>query len=207
MGWVAPVAMGVGSLLGGLLSGKGKQKQTQQGSMNQTSTPTFDPAFSPMKNLLLRNITGRLGQRSSLGAGFANNRIATTNSVFDTLRQGQQNRLSAAGLSGSPVDMAGANALDISRGGAISQGLNEIPMLENEMDQGNIQAATGALSLGRGTTTTGTSTGSAEGGMNGWGQAGAGMTDLMSMLGWLYGQGAFGQGGGGGGGNGLFPAP
>jgi hypothetical protein len=186
-----PLLLG-GALIGGAIKGGKGQKQTSEQKSTSTTTPTINPAFQGMQGLLMQNLMGRIGQRSSLGPGFAANRISNTNQVYKNLGQNQQNRMASAGLVGSPVAEAGARTLDIARGGDIVQGLNEIPLLENQQDMQNLDAATRFMNLGMGSTTNSSGSGMQQQPGSMLGAVGGGLGDMGALLGFLFGQGALG---------------
>lgn len=188
--FLLPAILGAAGLVGGALKGKGGKTTTTTSS---TTTPTFDPAASPMRDMLLKTIMGRIGSRSSFGAGLRSNAITNANQVFSNIGQAAQDRRNSLGLTGSPVEAAGRLNLDIARGGAITQRLNEIPLLEEQNDQANLGMASNLLSLFRGQKTTGTSTGQQDNGLAG--MVGGGLEGLGGILGFLYGTGRIGGGG------------
>lgn len=167
------LAMGVGSLASGLLQNRNRRQTS-------TSRPTFDPAFTPLRDQLLRRITSRVGQKSQLAQGVGNAQVANVNQVFGNLAQNQKSRLASAGMLGGNVEEAGARTLDIARGGSIVDVLNNLPLVEEQMDQDNLRMGGGILGMGRGQTTAGEVEGSAAAGL------GEGLDDFGSFLGAMF---------------------
>lgn len=180
-----PIAMGAASLISGIL----RNRSRSQTSTSRTS-PTFAPEFGGMRDMLLRRMTSRIGQRSQLAQSVGNQQIANTNQVFGNLRTNLANRMAVAGQTGGPQDQAGQTGLDIARGGAITSQLNQLPLIEEQMDRDNIAQGMELLGMGRGseTNTTGTVGGSTAAGI------GEGIGDFSTFLGQMYGSGMMGGG-------------
>lgn len=172
--WGAGIGAGLG-FLGGLFGHKSNQ--------TQTTTPTMDPAFQGLQGQILGLIQNRLSN-NSLPAGYEGQGIRGINSTFDAIKASQNNNLTARGLGTSPVAAAGQNAIDTARGSQVAQFEENLPLLQRELQTQDLGMAGNLLSLGRGATTTGNATTG--------GGIGGGFTDLGSMLGYLYGRGAFG---------------
>lgn len=165
--------MAGGSLLSGILQNRGRRATSR-------TTPTFDPAFSPLKRMLMQRMQSRLGQKSQLAQGVGNQQIRNTNQVFDNLGAAQRDRLASAGQLGGNVEQAGRTGLDIARGGAISGVLNELPMIEDDMDRKNEMSGMQLLSMGRGQKTEGEQPADLAGGI------GAGLDDFGGFLGTMF---------------------
>ena len=174
---LAPLIMGGASLVGGWLSGRNKQ----------SSTPTIDPAFKPLQQMLIDRATKRLSMPSSLPEGFETGGISTINKTFDAGRQSLENVLTARGLGTSPVAGSAMGKFEGGRVGVVARFRRDLPVVERQMRQEDEEEVLRLLGLGRGMTYEG---------RGGGGAAGA-AENLASMLGFLYGQGAFGGAGGG----------
>lgn len=194
MGPLAIGAIGLGSLLSGILSNRKKQQTTTSQS---TTAPTFDPAFMGLRGQLLRRIQGRIGQGAGMGTVLGNSAIANTNQVFGNLAQASRDRLASAGTGGpgSGVAEASARNIDIGRGSAIVNALNQVPLQQRQIENEDLGMATGLLGMGRGSTTNSTGTTTQPGDL--LGGIGAGISDFGSFLGSMYGSGQMGGGGGG----------
>jgi hypothetical protein len=177
-----PLALSAASAIGGALGNRNK-KQTS----TSTTTPTLDPAFRGIQDVLINNIQQRLRSPSSLPQSYIPQQTAGINQTFNLANQSLQNRLTASGLAQSPIAGAGARYLEGQRGGAIVQMKQQVPLIERDMQNQDLAQAIALLGSGRGQTTTteGTVPGAGGGGLAG------GVSGLASMLGFLYGQGAF----------------
>lgn len=178
-----PLALGAASFFGGMF-GKGGKKTS-------TTMPQLDPAYSGLQSALLPMITKRLQQSSALPAGYGEARTSEINQGYRSARTALANRLAARGLSSSPVAGSGEAVLEGQRFGDITRMKQTLPLIDRQFQQEDLASALELLQLGRGSTTTETGGGS---------RLGGGLSGLASMLGFLYGQGAFGNGGGSGGG-------
>lgn len=173
-----PLLLSGASFAGGLM-GRGKQKATS------TTTPTLDPAFSGLQNLILPSITSRLQRASALPEGLSEMNTAGINKSYEGARTNLENVLSARGLNTSPIAGAAFGRLEGNRAGDIGRMKTSLPILNEELKRQDLMDALSALSLGRGSKTV------QEGGAGGGGGIGGGVSSLASMLGFLYGTGAF----------------
>lgn len=174
-----PLALGGASFLGGLF-GKGGKKTS-------TTMPQLDPAYSGLQSTLLPMIMKRLQQGSALPAGYGEARTSEINSGYRNARTALSNRLAARGLSQSPIAGSGEATLEGQRFGDITRMKQSLPLIERQFGQEDLASALELLQLGRGSTTTE---------MGGGSRLGGGISSLATMLGFLYGQGAFGGEGG-----------
>lgn len=174
-----PISIGLlgASLLGGIF---GNRKKTQ----TSTTTPTMAPEYGPLQSVLINNAMSRLSSPSSLPAGYETGGTKAINDTFDVGQQSLENTLSARGLSRSPVAATPLSRLQGSRLSSIAQFRNNIPVLNRQMQNEDMGFASNLLSMGRGTTSTGTTPSNMVGG---------GISDVASMLGFLYGGGRLGQ--------------
>jgi hypothetical protein len=138
--------------------------------------------------MLIDRATKRLGKPSSLPEGFETGGISTINKTFDAGKQSLENVLTARGLGTSPVAGSALGKYEGNRVGEVSRFRRDIPMFERQLRQEDEEEVLRLLGMGRGLTFEGN---------RGGGAAGA-AENLASMMGFLYGQGAFGGGGGGG---------
>lgn len=174
--WWIPLAMMAASAI----SGSMKNKNTS----TSNSMPSIDPQYKPLQDLILPSITQRLKNPTGLPAGYAENNTRSINDTYAGAQMGLDNRLSARGLSRSPVAGAADTSLANHRAGDISRMKSQIPMLEDEMQRTNLMQALQVLGMGRGQTQI--MTGPQGGGVSG------GIDGAAQMLGFLYGSGAFG---------------
>lgn len=173
-----PLLLGGASFAGGLMGG-GRKKVTS------TTTPHLDPAFAGLQNIILPNIINRLQRPSALPEGLAERNTADINKVYQGAETGLENQLSARGLNTSPIAGNAFRTLQSNRAGDISRMRQSLPILEEDMRRQDLMDALAALGLGRGSRTV------EEGG--GGGKLGGGVSSLATMLGFLYGTGAFQQ--------------
>jgi hypothetical protein len=163
---------GVGlSALGGALPNTASQ--------TGTSMPTLDPAYGPLQSLLLQQTLARLNSGGPDMAGYTAGGMQNINKAYGLVGQSLDNSLTSRGLAGSPIAGAGDAKLQTGRAGDLANFQNTIPLLKDQYQQQALQQATGLLTQGRGTTSTGSQT-------SGGGWAGA-ATNLAQMLGYLYG--------------------
>lgn len=195
MGWAAaaPYLIGAGgSILGGLLGRKKDQQQSTNFNQTSTSTPTFGQ-FSPLISPLVQLGMNRLRNKGGLPAGYAEQGIQGINSAYDLVQAGAQNRLASSGQqiagAASPAAVLAQGNLAGSRGAEIGQFLTNLPNVARDFENQDIAQVMAMLGLGRGQTTTssGQGTGNYGGGESVGQGIGAGLTDLGSILGFLYG--------------------
>lgn len=175
--FLLPLALSGASFLGGLFGKGGKQ--------TTTTMPQLDPAYSGLQSALLPLITRRLQNPTALPAGYGEARTAEINSGYRPAQQALNNRLAARGLSQSPIAGAGDATLEAQRFGDIARMKQSLPLIERQFQQEDLASALELLQLGRGTKSETTGGGS---------RIGGGISGLASMLGFLFGQGAFGGG-------------
>lgn len=159
-----PIALGGASFLGGLFGGGG---------------PKLDPKYKQLQSILLPTIMNRL---KSTPESIRTGAISDINRTYQNASTGLSNRLSARGLSTSPIAGNAEAHLQSRRAGDI---VRVVPQIEEMYRQNAIQDAMQALQVGYG--------GASAGGS----RLGGGISGLAQMLGFLYGSGAIGGGGGG----------
>lgn len=196
-----PVPVGVylaGSALASLLGGILSRRRTQTQRSQTTTTPTFAPQFSPLLNPLIRLSMDRLRNRGGLPAGYETGGIQRINSTYDTIRGNLTNRLAAGGQSiagaQSPAQQIVLGNLEGARGGSIADFQTSLPEVAREREMEDIMQALQVLGLGRGTSSTGSTTIPGETFGQGFG---AGITDIAAILGLLSGQAGQGSRAGG----------
>jgi hypothetical protein len=178
-----PLALTAASAIGGALANRKKQQTT-------TQTPTIAPEYGPLQQLLIQRATDKLRNPTALPAGYETGGIKTINDTFDTGQQSLENTLSARGLSRSPIGGTPLARMQGNRLSSISNFRTNLPLVQRQMQQEDQAGALDLLGMGRGATVTGQQPGDMLGG---------GVSGLAQMLGFLYGQGAFGGSGGRGG--------
>lgn len=179
---LASIIGGGASLAGGALANRGSQTQTS------STTPTMDPAYAGLQGQVLKMIQDRL-TGGSLPPGYESGGIQNINRSYDLVKQSQANDLTARGLGTSPIAGSVDATRDFRRAGDIGTFQTQLPLVQRQLQNQDLSAASGILGLGRGTT--GTSTGTAEGG---GGAAGA-FGSLAQYLGYLINRGTFKGGG------------
>lgn len=198
--FVAPVAMGLGSFLGGLFGKKNKQQSssTSNNSFSNTSTPTWGAEYGPLQNTLIGMSMKSLQSPYQLPREYEEAGIRDINHTYDLAEQNLGNTLTARGLGQSGIAGAAEGRLGGGRASDIVKFQGTLPLIQRQMQQEDMDRATGILGMGRGQTSTGTgtstgtstSTGSEGGGLGG------GLGSLSQMLMYLYGMGKLGGGGG-----------
>lgn len=163
------------SAIGGALSNR---KKTQ----TSTTTPTLDPAFGPLQTMMIDRATKRLQQPSALPAGYSASGVKTINDTFDVGKQSLENVLTARGLGTSPVAGSAMAQHETGRIGEVAGFRRNLPMVEREFQNQDFEQVMRLLGQGRGLSSTAATGGNMIGG---------GISDMATMLGFLYGQGAF----------------
>lgn len=191
-----PAALTGLSAVGGALGQRKGARTGEQSSTfdnTYTTTPNISPENASLADLTRSMITKRLSSPTPL-AGYQAQGLGNINRTSDLVRQSIQNRLSSAGLGGSPIEGNALAQAELSRGGQVAGFLNQLPLLERELGGRDIEMASrfGALQP-HGTTATGR--GSSAGTFTAPGSALSGaFGDTASMLGWLAGMGMLGGG-------------
>jgi hypothetical protein len=175
------IASGV-SAVGGYLANKGKTTQATA----QAAAPTFDPASAGLRGQVANIIAGRLND-NSLPAGYETGGIQNINKSYDAVNAKIASDLTARGLNSSPVAGTVTARSDLARAGDIGGFRTQLPLMARQLQNQDIGLADQFANLGRGTTSTGSSTGETA---TGGGAAGA-FTNLAQMLGYLTGKGSF----------------
>ena len=169
--------------------GKTTQHQTQTTSGTNTAMPTYDPRFQPLLQTLLNRTGSQFNRGSYLPQGFQTNAIEQINNANKGAETNLNASLAARGLGTSPVAAAALGGLQQQRQAQIGDLGTQLPLLERQMQQEDLQNLMATLGLGRGQTST--MTGSMTGDMTGQQPSGG----IASLLGMLYGGGFFGGGG------------
>lgn len=177
------IATGLSGLFG-MLNNRNKQTSARTAS----TTPTMDPAYGPLQAMLIQHATQRLANPTSLPANYESNGVNTINRSYDLATQGLNNNLTSRGLSTSPGAGSVLERLTASRAGAVGQFRAGVPLAARELEDRDMASVAQLLNFGRGTTATSTGTDATEGG---GGLAGAG-NNMLSMIGFLMGQGLLG---------------
>lgn len=180
------IAAGASGLFG-MLNNRNRQNQQQTSS----TTPTMNPAFGPLQQMLINHAMQRLEQPGGLPAGYEANGINTINKTYDLASQGLNNDLTSRGLGSSPVAGSAMSRMTAGRAGDIGRFRTDLPNVARDRQNQDFGMITNLLNMGRGSSSTGTGQQTQEGG----GGAAGGATNLMQMLGYLMGSGAFGGGG------------
>lgn len=178
-----PAIGSLASFFGGLFGNDSKQQQQ--------TTPTLDPAYGPLQRMLLEHIQGRLTNPTGLPANYETGGIANINKSYELTNQNTANRLTAAGLSRSPIAGNAIAQSNRARAGDIGNFRANLPLVSQQLQDQDLNLASSLLNFGRGQTST--ASGSSGGGVGG------GFDSLATMLGYLYGSGKFNKGGGGNG--------
>lgn len=159
-----------GDVLGGRKSARTQTEQTggtseyersgtteMTGRREGTSTTSFldQPEYRGLRDLLLALSTERLASPSALPEGYLAEGIQNLNRGSGLAQQALENRLSAAGLSGSAVHGAGLGDIEQRRFGEIGRLENiEMPRLEREFRNQDLDFALRLFGMQRPTETT-----------------------------------------------------
>jgi hypothetical protein len=191
-----PLPIAVPIALGGLsfLSGLAKPKpSTTSGSSTSTTTPTFDPRFQGLLDSLLKTQSAKLRNPTQASQSVINQQLQDTNEIFDVGAQGIINKMAGAGIrGGSGAIGAGIATGEGNRLSALAQVQNQKPLMERQFQNEDIASILETLGLGRGSTTVGSSKGSATqpgGGIMG------GIDSVGSILGFMAANGMLGGAG------------
>jgi hypothetical protein len=192
--------MSAGSFLGNYLSNRNanKKKATTSGTTSSSTTPTMAPEYQGIQQALIPMIQNKLANPYKLPAGFEQAGIRNINKTYDLAGQSLGNNMTARGLGRSAIAGAGENALAGGRASDIVQYQGTLPMIQRQFQSEDIGQAMGLMGMGRGVSSTGTTSGMTEETGGGGSALGSGISGLVQMLGYLRGTGAFGGGGGGG---------
>ncbi len=203
----------------------GAQRTTSEGTSttttSQRTSPFITKQYKDLEGLFRGILTGRLRGGSALPEGYVGAAARGTNEAYQGARVAAQNLAARRGLSGEQALSIG-EPIEIARAGKIADVANQIPLLERQLQTEDINlAANLASQFGKGTSMTGTTTGTESrvmtappnlgmlaqlllppspqaGKETGISQAGGVGGDLSSALLSLWGAGAFGKDGGGG---------
>jgi hypothetical protein len=124
----------------------GPQTSTSQsttsssGGGHQSTTPTITGNYQGIDALMRNIMTGRLGSPSSLPAGYASNRTRAINQSYEGADQAARNMAASRGLSGEQA-YAVASPSNRARAGDIADMRGEIPLLERQMQNEDVQLA------------------------------------------------------------------
>ena len=124
----------------------GPQTSTSQGttsssgSSHSSMTPTITGNYQGIDELMRGIMTGRLGSPSSLPAGYASNRTRAINQSYEGADQAARNMAASRGLSGEQA-YAVASPSNRARAGDIADMRGEIPLLERQMQNEDVQLA------------------------------------------------------------------
>lgn len=124
----------------------GPQTSTSQsttsssGGGRSSMTPTITGDYQGIDALMRNIMTGRLGSPSSLPAGYASNRTRAINQSYEGADQAARNMAASRGLSGEQA-YAVASPSNRARAGDIADMRGEIPLLERQMQNEDVQLA------------------------------------------------------------------
>jgi hypothetical protein len=203
--FVLPIISGLAGLFGGDSTKKttqnGTQTQTQSGTSSQTgsSTPNLNPFQQQLAQMFTQGAMKQFTDGTNL-APYQSQQLQTIQGQGTANSKTIANAAAAHGLSYSPAGQNGQTANLVNTGNQMNTFQQGIPLLQHQLQQGNLQQLmqafstqpTGVTTTGTGTTS-GTSTGTSQ--MNGTESTpGGGLSGLFSGLG--AGLGAPAQGGG-----------
>lgn len=179
-----PIAMIASSAIGGALANRGSSSS----SGTSSTMPQVAPEFQGLQAQMLDMVKRRLATSTDL-SGYTAGGVRDINRTFDLAGQSTANNLTARGLSGSPVAGAADASRNVARAGAIGNFRASIPLVQRDLQGQDLGLAGSLLGFGRGTTSTGNTTGTQS---LGGGAAGS-FENLASMLGYLSATGQLGR--------------
>lgn len=172
------IISGISSAAGALAGGSKKatdtsqttgQTQSQNYNNSNTSTPNLNPFQQQLAQMFTQGATDQFQSGTNM-APYTSQGLQQIQGQGNANAKTIANNLAARGLSYSP---AGANATTqntLNTGGQMNQFLQGVPLLQHQLQQGNIQQLMQAFStMPTGVTSTGqgTGTGTTSGNMNG----------------------------------------
>jgi hypothetical protein len=143
---------------------------------SSTSSTTLPPGAQSLQDLVNAQITQRL-QNNSLPPGYQEQGIAGINAGYAGATTNENAALTARGLASSPVAAAVTTKLNTARAGDIGTFNANIPLVAQNLQLQNLEAAAGILNPQRGSTST----------TSGDGGAAGAATNLASYLSYVYG--------------------
>lgn len=189
MGWIGPVLTGV-SALAGLFGGKKQQNAT----VDKTVNPVYDDKQLSMRNYLMDAFTNNLQNDQGFGDAYKTTGLSNIANTYARSSNAVGDILSSRGIGRTT---AGANALTDTTyraGGAISNFLNNLPIVLDQRRQGLLQNAGNFFSsLPTGSHTTGYDNTSQTTGGGASGLIGGGASGLAAWLGALQAQNTLGK--------------
>jgi hypothetical protein len=124
----------------------GPQTSTSQGTTSssgggsQSMTPTITGNYQGIDSLMRNIMQGRLGNPSSLPAGYASNQARAINQSYEGADQAARNMAASRGLSGEQ-SYAIASPANRARAGALADMRGNLPLLERQMQNEDVQLA------------------------------------------------------------------
>lgn len=149
-------------------------------SGSNSSMPNESPAAQGLQGIVNQQILQRLTQ-NNLPPGYQTSGIAGINSAYQGAATNENAALTARGLASTPVAASVTSGMNTARAGAIGSFNANLPLVQQNMQLQNLQAAQGIIAPQTGSTGTGSTT-------TGGGAAG-GATSLAGYLGYLKGKG------------------
>jgi len=145
----------------------GPQVTTQAGtstsSTSQYTAPKITPQYKELEGLFRNLVTQSLKGGSALPEGYLGSATRGINQAFQGGQVAAQNLAARRGLSGEQALSIG-EPFEAARAGKIADVANQIPLLERQLRNEDIARAAGLTEqFGKGTSTTGTTTGATSG--------------------------------------------
>lgn len=156
------------------LSAAGGALSNRPQTSTQVTTPVESPEYAGLGAALRQTVQSRLNQ--PLPPAYETNGIKTINDTYGSIAQGLHNQLTSRGLSSSPVAGNADTNLALRRGGDIVNFQNNLPLVQNDLQNQNIAQAMQLYNSGRGTSSTGRTSGNVVGGA---------FSDTATALGYL----------------------
>lgn len=197
--WLIPALLGgLGAIGGGLGNRKQQTKtdSTQSGSFDTSSSPLYDPTTLGVRDNILARLLSRNEAVPDFTKEYELGGLENINTGNESLMRNVDRILTQRGLNRSPV---GANASLQGMINKLNQGVqfrNTLPLLQRDIETNELDRLTNFFSgLPVGQRTSGTSTGTSSGTQEQPGNVLGGLFGGgSSLLGLLYGLGAFGGG-------------
>jgi hypothetical protein len=156
-----------------------KKTTTSNSTQTATTTPTYSGAFSGMPELLTSNATNMLNKSTDM-SGYTASGMANINNIYNASNVASNNDLTRRGLSTSPVAAAVGGNNANARAGASASFQNSVPLLQHDMQIQDLISALNVMNSGKGTSGTGTSSGTST-------ETGTWWDGLMKTIGTLSG--------------------
>ncbi len=169
-GFVLPIISGLAGLFGGGQQGQTQTNSNQSGTQNQqfssggSTNPNLSPYQQQLAQLFTQGSINQYGQGTNL-APYTSQGLQQIQSGGAAQRKMTDNVLASRGLSYSPAAATADTQSSINTGNQMNQFLQGVPLLQHQLQQGNLQQlmqAFGVQPTGVTSTQSGTSQGQSQ---------------------------------------------